>query len=718
MRKIRWYAAVGGVLAAGPALSLDWTLGSFEFAMKNQLSIGAAMRMQDRSNELIGKFAVPGQQDLCTVDDCISLEGDPGPNQRLVDAEGAFFGANADDGNLNYDQYDLIAAPAKLNSDLTVRWGEWLGRLHAIGYYDMVNVDFDESHPFDRFQPRYTKRPNDIEERYASGVELYDAYLQYAFEFGERQGALTVGNQIVRWGESTLVAINSVSEINPPNANFLRMPGNEINEVFQPVPAVVLATDLIDNVSAELFYQLQWRKTQPDARGSFFSDIDLAGVDPGAPAYISLGQFGEDPDRQFRFAGPIGEISDTTVTTYIGEREARDSGQYGLRLNYFADWLNGGTELGAYFLNYHSRLPYASMYASDDSCARDANNLLAAYAACNGFRGRLNLPRLNPLAERGEPLPIDTANVFLEYPEDIQMFAMSFNTNIGSYSLAGEYSYRPNVPVQVHIPDMVLMGIQPAIPENEFAADPTGGVLNGLLDLIGSIPGVGAGGFIDGLASVAGITIPAAAAAAPSFLKDYRGIDRVEANSYIRGYERLGVGQLDLTAIRAVSSVLGADQIIFIGEVGMTHIIDMPSKRELQFETLYLNATSAKPGADGTGQPDGQPQPGTFVPTQQTKGFADDLAWGLRLLIRGEYNDVLFGWSFKPTAALSWDVQGTAPYPIQNFVEDRKEFIVGTEVNFTQSMSGRVLYQWFTGAGDRNTRRDRDNVALSFGYAF
>ncbi|MGV2482199.1 UNVERIFIED_CONTAM: DUF1302 family protein, partial [Salmonella enterica subsp. enterica serovar Weltevreden] len=79
-----------------------------------------------------------------------------------------------------------------------------------------------------------------------NGVALYDAYLQYAFEFGERQGALTVGNQIVRWGERTLVAINSVSEINPPNANFLRMPGNEINEVFQPVPAVVLATDLID----------------------------------------------------------------------------------------------------------------------------------------------------------------------------------------------------------------------------------------------------------------------------------------------------------------------------------------------------------------------------------------------------------------------------------------------------------------------------------------
>src|SRR3546814_7193497 len=47
----------------------------------------------------------------------------------------------------------------------------------------------------------------------------------------------------------------------------------------------------------------------------------------------------------------------------------RDSGQYGLRLNYFAD-LFGGTQLSVYYLNYHSRYPYASVRATDASCTR------------------------------------------------------------------------------------------------------------------------------------------------------------------------------------------------------------------------------------------------------------------------------------------------------------------------------------------------------------
>ncbi|WP_164051015.1 DUF1302 family protein, partial [Serratia marcescens] len=40
------------------------------------------------------------------------------------------------------------------------------------------------------------------------------------------------------------------------------------------------------------------------------------------------------------------------------DRDARDSGQYGFALRYFADELN--TEFGAYYMNYHSRLPIFS----------------------------------------------------------------------------------------------------------------------------------------------------------------------------------------------------------------------------------------------------------------------------------------------------------------------------------------------------------------------
>src|SRR3546814_13935828 len=79
---------------------------------------------------------------------------------------------------------------------------------------------------------------------------------------------------------------------------------------------------------------------------------------------------GEDPDQLQRTYGPIALISSTSLTVYPDRpNRPRDSGQYGLRLNYFAD-LFGGTQLSVYYLNYHSRYPYASVRATDASCTR------------------------------------------------------------------------------------------------------------------------------------------------------------------------------------------------------------------------------------------------------------------------------------------------------------------------------------------------------------
>jgi hypothetical protein len=84
-----------------------------------------------------------------------------------------------------------------------------------------------------------------------------------------------------------------------------------------------------------------------------------------------------------------------------------------------------------------------------------------------------------------------------------------------------------------------------------------------------------------------------------------------------------------------------------------------------------------------------------------------------------EYNDVIFGWSFKPTFGLTWDVEGTAPFPQQNFVQGRKELLAGTEVNITPSLLGRLFYQsYFGGKRGENTRSDRDFLSMSFTYAF
>lgn len=708
--------------------ALEYELFGGSLNMKNRLSSGVAMRTQGRNDDLVGKLNVDGQQQLCATDNCLSLRGDPGPNQRLVNARGSYFGTNADNGNLNYDRYDIVAATTKLSSDLFFEKDDFVARLRGVAYYDPINASFDERHPNTNFQPSRSKRPNVIANNFAKGVRLYDALLQYNTEFLDRTAVISVGQQTIRWGESNLLAVNSVSEINPPNANFLRMPGGEINEIFQPVPVALLSMDLFEGVSGDFLYQFGWKRTEPDAAGSFFSDNDIAG--DGRYAIIGLGQFSEDPNKQFRIAGALGQISSTSVTVYPEERKAPSQGQFGARINYNAEWLNGGTEFGFYFLNYHSRLPYASVISTDESCARDATDTVSALTACNGFRGELGdlLP-----GDGLEPLPIESLRVLLEYPKNIQLYGISFNTTVGKVSLSGEYSFRPNAPVQVHLPDLIYAGLQPAFPVNNIESTPgnVGNTIGQVAAALGLSTDIIPVPVVASLLELGQSTLPSAQHAIPSFLAAYRGLGRIGPNQYIAGYQRLGVGQFDITGIRIWSqNPFAADQVILLAEAGFTHVVDMPKLSELQFEGGTALDTHYGAGADGTGLTaanscndavTGAADDYTckLSPTQQTRGFAEDFAWGVRSLVRMEYNDVIFGWSLKPTFGLTWDVEGNGPFPQQNFVQGRKELLMGTEVNITPSLLGRVFYQsYFGGKRGENTRSDRDFLSMSLTYAF
>jgi hypothetical protein len=456
--------------------------------------------------------------------------------------------------------------------------------------------------------------------------------------------------------------------------------------VFQPVPMLLVSADLVPDVSGEIFYQYGWERVRAPAAGSFFSDIEAAGGREFAQ--IGLGMAPEDPNGDFRLTGLAQTLTSTSLRALVDDKslQPRDGGQYGVRLNYFAADLNGGTEFGFYAMNYHSRFPYLSVRATEESCARDSALFAQAFIDCRGFK-----PSAVPNPIGLEPLPIDTLRIMLDYPEDIRMYGLSFNTNLGSWSLAGEYSYRPNLPVQVAITDVIFAGLQPAFPRQDIA-------ITGL-----PLPGTP--------------VIPGARNAVPDFLTRYRGID-VAGGQYIPGYERLKVGQLDVTALRTLSSSnpIGADQIILLAEAGVTHVLDMPDTDQLPFEGgVYHRNTHASPGADGTGS-GGTPDTRRFNPTQQTEGFAEDLAWGYRLVALFEYNDVIDGINFKPLLGFFHDVDGIAPAPMQNFIEGRKQFLLGTDVLLENGWTGQVYYQGFTGRN--HSLRDRDFLSFSLSYTF
>lgn len=678
-----------GALRPCGAEGLRWQRGNFEAELSGLYSIGAAWRLAPRRTALIGKLNLPGQQTLCQADDCMSATGDLEPNQRLIDAAGSFSGNNGDNGNLNYDQYDLVAATTKLTPQLILDWGRISAKLRGIVYYDPVNDGFAESHPNTLYQPAHTPRSARVAEDFARGYKWLDAYVAASFPLGEqREWSLVVGNQVINWGEANLTLFNTLNAFNPPDATVARMPGFQISEVARPVPAALLAGDLVGGWSFEALYQLQWLPVVPDPSGSFFATNDL--LAGGRYLITGLGQFAEDPDRLYSPPGFPGLISQSTRTAYALPEDygyARDGGQYGLQLKYFAADFNGGTEFGFHFLNYHSRLPYLSVYAAEQSCTRDSpsNDFLAVFAACQGFNASFNPVGL-------EPLPVDTVRPYFDYPEDIQLWGLSINTNLGKWSLGAEYAYRPNLPLAVQLTDLLFAAEAPALPEEDV-----------------EVP-------LDGVAL---FTLPSYQRAYPSFLPAYRGIEQYRAGERVVGYERFPVGQLVLSGLRSFgnSNPLGADQIVLGLEFGLTHIVGLPALSELQLEGQG-DRTHHSPGADGSGDPDGQPDSLRINPTQQTEGFATAVSYGYRGLLRLSYAGLPGGLRLHPTLVLLHDLQGISPAQIDNYLQGRITSILVLDAEFGEQLGATLQYQRFAGAGDRNPRSDRDNLAFSLRIPF
>jgi hypothetical protein len=728
MRKAYW-AAFGTAVAlhCGGAGAFEFDYGDISGNLKTRISLGASWRVQDRDPRLIDKNNLDPSLCGSGVDDaCISFNEDASLNQKMVDAPGSFFAGNKDDGNLNYDKGDIVAAISKVSSELSATYGEWTFKAGGTVFFDPVNYDFDEYHPDTTYQPRRTARNDAVEHNVGYDYTIGNLLVSGVFDLFDHDFAAAVGYQHVRWGESTLIALNSISEINAPDARYLYQPGTQIAAVFQTTPAAVISTALSDSVSIDLIYMLAWNGVEVPKGGSFFAPFDVIGRDT---ALLTVGAFHEDPDQLQRLPGIGEDISDTSLTVPVAQREGepRDSGQFGAKLTWYAADFNGGTEFSFYALNYHSRLPYLSMYAADHTCIDDSTtDALQALADCDGMK-------LNPNGL--EPAPIDSSRIFLDYPEDIQMYGISFNTTIGKWSLAGEVSYRPNLPAQVQIVDVVFTALQPALPANDIVlgAGTVGQLsLDGLIAL-GLEPATALAVLTspdtyDLLAQIAAnpgadFALPSRNHAVPSYLQNYRGWSTVQPNQLIRGYERLEVMQFDLTGIRIFGNSenpIGADQVTLITEAGFTWVLNMPDRNELQFEGGDYNNTHASPGADGSGglPADGSPATMRLNPTQQKDGFADDFAAGYRFILRAEYNNLLFGWTYKPQIVWSHDVYGIAINPEQNFIEGTMLYQIATDVEITNRLGAQVFYQGWAGGGTVNGYKDKDFAGFAVSYTF
>jgi Protein of unknown function (DUF1302) len=599
------------------AASFDWgngVTGSFD----STISLGGLWRMSGRDPALIG-----------------------------IANGGTARSVNGDDGNLNYRNGELVSSLVKGTHEFELKYNNWGLFTRGSWYYDHAADNKDELGPKAHSQLK-------------GDVVLLDAFAYGRFDLGGMKSAVRVGNQVVSWGESTFIP-NSINSINPVDVSKLRTPGSELKEAFIPTPMIWVSQQVAQGLSVEAYAQANWQKTRLDPRGSYFSTTDVFS-DDGDKVIVT---FGRRKDQHFPLTNPsVAALSaiygpvDPAASVWLprgDDRTPSNSGQFGIALRYLASALNNA-EFGAYFLNYHSRTPIASVRKTTFPALGSGTTSVLTGS-----------PYIPVAANTGN----GSASAFAEYPDNIHLFGLSFNT-AGPLGIAlqGEYSFRPNQPVQLGVTDLVLASLN--LP-SQYAQNPA------------DIP----------------------------------------LGSEITGYKRVNMHQLQATATKAVPQILGAEQFVFVTEVGFNYL-DLPN--DLQFEgygtALPVLQSSANLTSGGSAQPG---------------GWATKKSWGYRLVARLEYPNAMMGVNVIPRVAFSHDVEGVGP----NFNKGAQAATFGVGFSYQQNWQADLSYTAFFGGRtfcgtdvaalsaatlaakqsldfctSSNALKDRDFLAFTVSYAF
>lgn len=263
----------------------------------------------------------------------------------------------------------------------------------------------------------------------------------------------------------------------------------------------------------------------------------------------------------------------------------------------------------------------------------------------------------------------ETASYFLSYPEDIKLYGLSFNTLLrqNGIALQGEISYRDGAPLQVD--DIELL----------FAA-----------------------------LSAQDNLSPGNTGAAPLARFGQMGLAPFEAE--LPGFIKRDLVQVQATATKLFGPTLGANQLAMVGEVGLTHVRDMPSKDVLRLDGqgTPISGNAALARFHFADAPEVEPY----------SAFADATSWGYRLVGRLDYNNAIGAVTLSPRIAWQHDVNGNSPGPGGNFIEGRKAVTVGLGADYQNRWGADLSYTNFFGAGRYNLINDRDVIAANIKYSF
>jgi len=201
---------------------------------------------------------------------------------------------NTNDGNRNFGT-GLVSEVYKATSDLEVTYQNYGAFVRGTAFYDTQIMDkrndyLDSSLAYQPSQNVPKDTSFTYETRHSAGrnAEILDAYVYGNWDVADMPVGARLGRQVFNWGEGVFYR-GGVNTTNPVDAGKFRLPGSELKEVLVPVEALSFNLGLTDNLSAEAFYQWNWKESAIDPVGTYFSETDLFG-EGGNTAYNDFSQ--------------------------------------------------------------------------------------------------------------------------------------------------------------------------------------------------------------------------------------------------------------------------------------------------------------------------------------------------------------------------------------------------------------------------------------------
>jgi hypothetical protein len=308
----------------------------------------------------------------------------------------------------------------------------------------------------------------------------------------------------------------------------------------------------------------------------------------------------------------------------------------------------------------------------------------------------------------------NAARYQLYYPEDIQTFGASLSTGIGSWATNAELTYRPDFPLQVSVPQLLLNII-----------DSSGGTVIQSLTSFAT-----AGANQAAIAGANAVNLQKWSSQPNCDISSATGNTSVEMPGYATcdGTAEHDVWSLDLLGIRTftasdpIAQNSGADSGSLLVELGAVMVPDYDHSQGL----VSSNHQAFGHDLYGGGCVD---VAGTSSLAVQNNGLfgdgycennsgIDDLAMTSR--IRGTLNYFNFNnspWTFSPSVGLDYDFSGNAPSSLGGWAEGEARLTLGT--SFTNSGTTMKLnYVAELGDYEDNDSSDRDYLSASVSHSF